>query len=72
MHRGVDRATRRETAFVIEPQRDLLADGLLARVELHVGLIDINMMSDAIVIPDAHPRAWHDAQRIRGVKRRPR
>ena len=62
----MDRATDDEAAFAIELKRDRIADGLLAGVEFHLRLIDINMMRDAVVILNSHHGARRDTQCIGG------
>jgi hypothetical protein len=61
----MDRATNREPSLVIEVKSNLVADGLLARVEFHVGLININMMRDPIVVQDLNRRTRCDGQGVR-------
>lgn len=65
MHRRMDRATNGEPPFVIEVKSDLVADGLLSRVEFHIRLININMMRHPIVIQDFNRCAGRDGQSIR-------
>jgi hypothetical protein len=64
MHRRMNGAAHGECARVIELKCNRIANRLLARVKFHIGLIDINMMCDAIVIFDAHRSALSDTQRI--------
>ena len=57
-------AADHEQTIPIEAQFNGLADVLFSRIEFHGRLIDINVMSDSIVVGDSHDRAGRDGQTI--------
>ncbi len=56
----MDRTANRKCTGVIELERNGVAHRLLAGVKFHIGLIDINMVRNPIVIFDLHRRAQSD------------
>jgi len=62
----MDRTANRKGTGVIELESDSVAHRLLAGVKFHIGLIDVNMVRNAIVIFDLHRRAQSYPQCVGG------